>query len=307
MKKILASSLLLLSVNALALVDYSAPVAEDPAVQSALPKNRPVSLSSAPRVNAAPASSSDKFFSLGTGLETLDVPYKGQTSKVSMYSINGRFQTPYNIFLDASYWSAGTDNSALSSKNKQQWGNPTFKLGFNWLTFGAAQDMATIDFYAGAMLPGQKNSDFASSRLDKLLGVEVTKRFYDFALQLGYEMRLVGSPKVEKETPVGNIQKMSAALGWRVSSDIRFGLEAVMYKVGSNSLERPNAALSKDLQFAYVSPKVSLGLASFVDLELGALYQTRKVEIKDDLVEARLWDLKGLYGNSLFASLSFSL
>lgn len=307
MKKIFASSLLFFTVKALALVDYSTPVTEDPAVQSAIPKSHPVSSSKVPRINSSNSSSSEKNFSISTGLENLNISYKDQNDKVSLYSINGHFQTPYNIFLDFSYWSASTDSSNLSESNKQQWGNPTFKLGFNWLTFGAAQDQATIDFYAGAMLPGQKKSDFASSRLDKIAGVEVTKRFYDFALQLGYEIRLPSAPKAETETSIGNIQKITAALGWKVSEDIRFAVEGVMYKIGHNDLNISGSTFSKDLEVSYVSPKVSLGLASFVDLELGALYQTRKVEIKDDLVQARLWDLKGLYGNSLFANLSFSL
>jgi len=307
MKKIFCFTLFSLSFSAFSLVDYSAPVAEDSPAQASPVKNRPASISNLSRVDSSSADTSQKVFSLNSGFETLEVPYKNKNNKVSIYSIGGHFQTPYNIFLDASYWSAGVRNSTISSRNHEQWGNPALKLGFNWLKFGAAQDLSTVDFYAGAMLPGQKKSDFASTRTDKFLGVEITKRFYDFALQLGYEMRVVGTPQTEKETAVGNIQKLSAALGWKVSSDIRFGVEGILYKLASNHLEKPNTALSKDLEFAYVSPKMILTLASFVDLELGALYQTRKIEIKDDVIEARLWDVKGLYGNSLFANLSFSL
>lgn len=303
MKKLLLPAFLVFSFNALALVDYSTPVQADPQAQAGLPKSK---APSAPRATEA-SSSGERYFSVTSGIETLELPYQNENNKVSMYALSGHFQTPYNIYMDASYWAASAKPETVTDKGSIQLGNPTIKLGLNWLTLGGAQDLATFDFTAGLMLAGPKNSDFASSRMDKMFGVELTKRFYDFALQLGYEYRLAGDPKLSRETPTGNIQKITTSLGWKVSYDISFALEGVMYKVGRNDLNRSGAGLSNDLNFAYVSPKLSLGLASFIDLEMGALYRTRRVSPKDDIVEARLWDLKGLYGNSLFANLVLSL
>ena len=301
MKKIVLSGILALSTQAYALVDYSSPVQAD--APKAKPNSAPSKMAS-----AGPSSiSMEKFFSLNTGIEKLKVNYGGQTNKVSLYSLGGHFQTPYNIYMDASFWGASAADSKITDKNKTQMGNPTMKLGFNWLTLGNASELATFDFTAGMMFAGPKSSDFSSSRTDAMVGVELTKRFSDFALLLGYEYRFAGKTKISEETPVGNIQKIMASLGWKISNDIRFALEGTMYRVGQNKLNTPNAGLSENISFASLSPKLSLGLASSVDLELGALYRTRSVSLKDDIVDARLWDLKGLYGNSIFANLVLSL
>lgn len=301
MKKIVLSGILALSTQAFALVDYSSPVPADAAKSK-------VAQPQAPRSSSAPSvSSGEKFFSLNGGTEQLKVDFGGKTNKVSLYSLGGHFQTPYNIYLDAAIWGASAQNSNVTDQNKTQIGNSSMKLGFNWLTLGNSSDVATFDFTAGAMFAGPKSSDFASSRTDTMVGVELTKRFSDFALLLGYEYRFTGKTKTTEETPVGNIQKVMASLGWKVSNDIRFALEGMMYRVGPNKLNTPNAGLSGNLNFVSLSPKLSLGLASSVDLELGALYRTRTVALKDDIVGARLWDLKGLYGNSIFANLVLSL
>lgn len=233
-------------------------------------------------------------FSFNTNYESRTV----NEEKMGVLNFNTHLQTPFNVYLDLSYWNASTKAGSLS-------GNPKGILGFNWLRLGSPSDEARFDLYGGAKLGGK--SILASSRTDKIFGVETTKRFGTFGLGLGYEMTLTGTPKNAADMNIGNIQRISLSAGWMVSNDIQFEVEVENFKIAkSNDLGRSNILL-KNVSFSTLSPKLNLSLAQGIGLEMGARFRTQKPKTDQDLTGAKLFDLHGAYSNSLFAGLNLSL
>lgn len=246
------------------------------------------------------------------GVDVAKMTTERGTDKVTKFQWDGRFQTPFNIFVDASYWYAGSDSYYLApTTTSQQSGNATVKLGFNWFRLGSANDLTAVDFYGGLGIRGEKKSDFAHSRNDKIFGVQTSKKFHSLMLGLEFDMRLTGKPKHSRDMPVGNIRKLTAVLGWRVSPDIHFMLEGATYKIDGHESEDDtrlmNSCLNNDITAGYLSPEVHLGFSPMIGVRMGGTFRTKRVPREKDLYDARLWDLKGVYGNSIFAYLNISI
>ena len=142
---------------------------------------------------------------------------------------------------------------------------------------------------------------------DKVVGIQTSKRFHELALELGYELRLTGTPGREEDLSIGNINKFSATVGWMVSPDIQFAVEGSSYKVSSDSdLARKNR-LSQDTTFSSLAPQLGLGITPMIQLIMGGNFRVDRADNQDDLIGAKLWDLEGVYGNSLFVKLNASL
>ena len=79
--------------------------------------------------------------------------------------------------------------------------------------------------------------------------------------------------------------------------DIAFALEFGNYKFDP---------ATRDIKFGYVAPQLALTISSRATLNFGIALTTRN-NYDEDLKSYKLWDYKGIYGNSLFSSLTFSL
>lgn len=306
-KKIIFS-LLFFIPQAYALVDYSEEESFKPqvsgasSVSNAAPTARSVTK---PTPKSKGSGMSSLGFNLGTSYGTQDVELQGKNGKVDTMGFELQVQTRYNVFLSASYFQAKSSSQDLVTQNTGfQSGNPEVLLGFNWLQFGKKSELATIDLYGGLAF-GQTDSEFATERTDKVVGVTTAKRFHNFALGLGYEYRMTGTG-AEDELRIGNISKLSASLGWVVSRDIRFLVEGSTYSIGeSNDNNAPNR-LEEKVNFSTVKPQLQLKLSPLVDLTLGARFRSRRLR-EGTLVGARLWNLDGAYGNGVFTGLSISI
>jgi hypothetical protein len=284
--KLSLSLFLLLSTNAFALVDYTESAAES--------KGLPKTNYSTQRINSDSRSLSWKSeFSLSANYESSQI----ESNKYGFVNLNTHFQTPFNMYLDLSYWSA-------SSKLGNQNGNPKILIGLNWFKFGSSSDEAKIDFIAGTKLSG--SSELASSRTDKIFGIETTKRFGTFGLGLGYDVTLTGASKNDTEMDIGNIHRIVVSGGWMVSNDIQFEMEAENFRITEGSTDK-TIALAKEVTFSTLSPKLNLSLAPAVNLELGARFRMNKPSTSQDLKLAKLYDVHGAYSNSMFAGLGISL
>ncbi len=304
---------LTLTLNTFALVDYS---------QSETSSVRPKPRARAPRKasgmiqrSAPTKSTSGSGSTIFGGDFELQALYDHQSISESQTSgdfqkltLSGHFQTQYNLYMDFSYWAATSElknsegeDESLENEN----GRLKFILGFNWLRFGSAQEMATVDLYGGALFKG--SGGVASTRTDKVIGVETSKRFYNFALALGYEYHITGTPSAESESAIGNINILKTSLGWMVSNDISFTLEGGMVKLASNDNPDRVNKIDEEVEFSYVRPTVILGLSPNVGLEMGGVFRTRRAQNTNSLVSAKLWNIPGAYGNSLFAGLKITI
>lgn len=243
--------------------------------------------------------------SMGASYGTQDVELEGTTGKVDMMGFDAQFQTRYNVFMSVSYYQAKSSDASLVSEDTGfQAGNPEVILGFNWLQFGKKADLATVDLFGGLSF-GQKDSDFATERTDKIVGISTAKRFHTLAVGLGYEYRMTGTG-ADDEMRIGNISKLSASLGWVVSRDIRFLVEGSTFKVGKGNDEFAASNLDEDISFSSVKPQLQLKIGPMIDLTLGAQFRTRRLK-QGTLTSARLWGLDAAYGNSVFSGLSFNI
>ncbi len=292
MKKSLFITFALLSINAHALVDYSETVS---APEDKAPANRSMQKIAKPQSSSGGRSLSWKAdLSLTTNYEALEIG----GNKYGVINIGTHIQTPMNIYFDASYWNAKGDEGSSS-------GNPKLILGFNWLRFGSPGDEARLDIYGGAKL--SSSSILGSSRTDKIIGVETTKRFGTFGLGLGYDMTLVGKPKNADENAIGNIGRIAVSGGWMVSNDIQFEVEVENFTINKAKDESRANRLMEKASFSTISPKLNLGLAPAVNLELGARFRMKKAKDEANLMAAKVFDLHGANSNSLFAGLNLSI
>jgi hypothetical protein len=295
-----------ISHNSLALVDYSN---VEGSSSSFKPNNRPKAANkikrNAPKAARAATKSGPTSFELLTSFEQQDVSGDATTGDISKVSFQGHFQTQYNLYLDFSYWAASNGLSTHEGPSSYDKGRPEFILGFNWLRFGAIQEMATVDIYGGATFAGSE--EIASTRTDKIIGVETSKRFYNFAIAIGYEYVISGTPKNSEELTIGNINTLKTTLGWVVSGDISFVLEGGMVSIDNAQSSESSYKLLEDSKFSYLRPSVNLGLSPTISLEMGGVFRTRSAKDVDTLVDAKLWNVPGAYGNSLFAGLKFSI
>ncbi len=278
---------MILSTNCFALVDYT----EHGQDQKSLSKTSTLNLSSKNSDSRSLSWKSDLSFDTNYEVSEID------SDKIGFLNINAHVQTPVNIFVDISYWNANNNHG-------NQNGNTKAILGFNWLRFGSPNDEAKFDIFGGGRFAS--NSELASSKTDKIFGFETTKRFGSFGLGIGFDLTLVGLPKKETEMSTGNIQRISVSSGWMVSNDIQFELEIENFKIQNSSDSRENHLLNS-VSFSSLSPKLNLSIAPAVNLELGARYRTNKAKSSQDLKLAKLYELHGIYSNSLFTGLNISL
>lgn len=298
---------LLLSTQTLALVDYSETTDEPVGPAKVIrPKvvPRPGATSVATTSTASNYSPSGMFF-LQTEYGNQSVNAGERKADVQTMKFYGHFETNYNIFVDATYMMLQTSDSFLAKDSGWQSGNPQVLVGLNWLRFGAPSEMASVDFLGGVRT--SSSSELGSSRLDKIVGVETSKRFNMFALGIGYELNLTGSASNEDEMHIGNIQNLKASLGWQVSPDIRFALDGGTVTIGKSDDQGAKLTLDEDVKYSYISPKLNLTLGPVVNLTMGATFRTRRAKDEISLTPAKLWHLPGLYGNALFAGLELAI
>ena len=300
MKKSLLLSISLISLNAHALIDYSEPVGgsgssreESRSSSSSMPKS--MTKMSAPKSSGSSRGLTWKAdLSLTTTYEQMEI----DGNKYGVMNIGTHIQTPMDVYFDASYWNAKGDEGSSS-------GNPKLILGFNWLRWGSSSDEARLDIYGGAKL--SSNSQLGSSRLDKIVGIETTKRFGTFGLGIGYDMTITGTPKNTTERAVGNIGRIAVSGGWMVSNDIQFEIEAENFTINKGKDETRANRLTEKASFSTLSPKLNLGLAPAVNLEIGARFRMKKAKAESDLLSAKVFDLHGANSNSLFAGLNLTI
>lgn len=293
-KNVFISSITFLTftTNAFALVDYSETVGTPEPTRTSAPAAR--SMQKLPSNNSGQRGLNWKAdYSLITNYESME--FGGE--KFGVLNVAAHIQTPADIFFEASYWNASGENGA-------QAGNPRLILGFNWLRLGSPSEEARFNLYGGAKL--SSSSELGSSRTDKIFGVETTKRFGTFGLGLGYEMTLAGAPKRESQTAIGNISRLSVSGGWMVSNDIQFEVELENFSIAKGERASGNN-LNEKVNFSTLSPKVNLGLAPAVNLEMGARFRIKKAKEDAQLSRAGVFDLHGANSNSLFAGLNLSI
>jgi hypothetical protein len=287
--KLFLSSLLICSLNSFALIDYS----ETSSNKSAsMDRNQ-----SSVELKKSSDSSSSLIWKSNLNLETNYEIGQIDNDKSGIVNIVTHIQTPMNVFLDFKYWQANLNNKSLS-------GNPFINLGFNWMRIGSGRDEALINIGAGLRLAG--TSELASSRQDKVFTFETTKKFDMIGLGLSYEYTLTGIPKKSSDMTIGNIHKIEVSAGWIVSNDIQFEVSAENFRVTSSNGDQVYK-LDREFSFSTLSPKMDLQIFRSVNFELGARFQMQKAKTNSDLKAMKLVDLHGLYSNSIFSGLNFSI
>ena len=268
--------LLILAQNAFALVDYSEITPTRRAKKS---------------TKARKGRSWFRGVNMGAGYEALKV--KGQ--EYNLVKVKANYLTDINLYLDTSFW-AGKGNG-----DKFGPGNLEAKLGYSLPTIGGPSSMATFDLRAGVNFSSW-DSNYASGRLDQIYSLFSTKRFFNLFIGLGGEWRITGVSKIEEVTSIGNIGTYFAMAGWEISKDIKIILEG-----GLVTISPGKESDSGKVKYTYISPLLQLGIFSQLWVELGAAFKINDEGYNNSLAGARLFDLKGIYGNSLFTGIKYSL
>ncbi len=296
----LVPALMMFSFSTFALVDYTP---DDESVN--VPTNK--SVKKITRGSGGSAKNRATQIEFSTRYEAIKVNTNNGAKNGGVDLVKGNLlvETPYSVFVGGSYWQAST--SDMYATQSSQTGNPEAILGFNWFRTGTDVDLAKVDIYGGYSFKAS-NSLFGSSRNDQIFGLHTTKRLSMFAFGLGGEYRKTGNPSNADEIVIGDVTKIEASVGWVATQDIRFSLEASMIKIKSGNASREKA-LKNNADFSTLSPKMHLGITPSVELEFGATFRTRKTTVDEgqDLMQAKLLNYNGAYGNSMFAGLNISM
>ncbi len=280
--------------SAYGLVDYS-----DQASEGAAPQRE----KAASGKRAAPTSSNGQASAfqseLRFGYESLEADTTTGQARANFYRLGARLQTPYSLYIDVSGAMASTRSAELSDSRKEQVVNPEMVIGLNWLQFAGATGPASIDLTVGHRF-GLDSGDFAATHSDYIFGVETKKRIHNFALGLGYQYTLTGDNKNSDDLQIGNVHHLFGEFGYQATMDIVFSLAAGHYTFNTPSDQSDNA-LQEKMTSSYFSPKLSLLLSPGFTLELGAIFQGKRVADANLLVNEKLHAYKALYGDSLFA------
>lgn len=305
MKKILSIIISLSTLNTYALVDYT-----DPDDTVSAPTQRARSVQRVKRRAPRKAKTGGKFLDIMTSFKSQRFDVENDQGniveeKVSTIQIDGRIQTNYDLYLDFSFPMHSGKVNPEQTETSFQKGNPKALLGMNWLQFGNAERALTMDIYGGAIF--SSSSEFASKRTDKIVGLNTSKRFFNFGFGLNYELNLTGSSDDSEEQDIGTIQQLKAQIGWLVSRDIRFVVNANTVKISKSTDQGRSNRLEQDIKYAYIKPEVILTLSPGIDLHMMATFQSRRPKTELVSTDAKLWSLEGFYGNSLAAGLNFSI
>ena len=199
--------------------------------------------------------------------------------------------------------SAGDYKLANSTSNQN--GNIQAKLGIRWLEFGSGHNRSSVDLLVGGVFA--EDSEFATSRSDKIFGIETTKILGVLGIGLSYEMRLTGTPEKETEVDVGSIQKMSGLIAMQLTGDIRFSLEGSYYTIGIGDENSGRPSLSEKVSFGVLTPTLNLSISPLVDVSLGGSFRSKRVNNEEELAAAGLWYQRGLFGNTVHAGLNIKI
>ena len=275
--------------RASALVDYTdaASDEEPPAVSvvSAVAKSEAGSLGS---------------WVLAMGYRQMEANLGSTDAKAGIWDVAGRFERG-NLYMDVGHWTGSAGGEGGSK------GNTTAVLGMKWLQ--QTDTGAGLDILVGSTF-GTKGSELAASRSDKHVGMVTTKRFGPAVLGLGYTLTMTGAPRSSEEMAVGNIRKAHALLGLPLGGKMNILFEAGAYRIAaspSGDMAASVLRLKEKVSFGYLSPKIlfALGNSAF-RLHLGGIFRTKRLK-DDNLLSARLWELEGSYGNSVFGGLDVFL
>lgn len=298
--------ILLLGHQGHALVDYT-----PPAERSAAPAPNVIQRQ-APR-QARSSGPTSYSFRLGTQFDSLKVNTEERSDKFSFLRVNAQMLTSYDLFLDVSYWGSSseaipllTGSSEVESKSFHH-GNPKVLLGLNWIEFGQGPSAGGLDLYAGSSVRAPKSSDFGSSRNDMIVGVLTSKRFHAVALGLGYQVTLTGTPNKEEELAIGNIHRLTASVGFRPNPETQFILEGSTYRIGESEKADRMLNLREVESFSTITPSFLINIGPALSLRLGATFRTNRPSQSDSLLQARLFDMPGLFGNVLFFGLGMGI
>jgi len=276
---------LMFSMQAFSLVDYSD--------SESTAKVNTTTTKMSPRENSSSLIWKSDF-SLETNYELLKI----NQDKVGLLNIGTHIQTPFNVYFDARYWQANSNQGSSA-------GNPKLVLGFNWLRIGSQTDMAALNLYGGAML--SSSSFLGSSRTDKLFGIETTKKFGNFGLGIGFELGMSGAPKNSTEMAIGNTQKIEISGGWMATNDIQFEVSAENFKINKNTEYQVTQSLQKELSYSTLTSKMNLQIFPAVNFEFGARFPMKRAKSEQDLAQAKLINNHGTYSSTVFSGLNLSI
>ena len=282
----------LLFCNVLALVDYTESEEEAPLNRTFKAKEIP---------SFKERSASRKAFQTMLGYRQINIKTDRNISTMDFLDVSGHFQSHYNIYLDLSYWTANARSRKLfDDKRGFQKGNPTGLVGINWFETGPVDQRASMDILLGGTL-GEKNSSLAFSRNDTSFGIKTVKYFGPVSLKITYTHTKTGRPKRQEEMDIGPLQSIQGTLYWK-RPRTSFSLESGAHRIRAVGEDIHPLRLTKKISFAYLGSHMTFHLGDRIQLKLGAVFKTRG-STDHSLLSAKLYNVKGSYGNSLFIGL----
>ncbi len=244
---------------------------------------------------------------VSTSFKSIDIA-SSNAEKAKIVDFNIIMNTGLNVALGLYHWrTVSVDGNYFEkdSKNKSHSGNTKLYARFNWLKFGESHDATSVDLLAGYSM-GKESSLLATSSDVKMVGIRTFKQFYILALGIGYKMYFHDSTTLKDEVAISDVKNIHGNLTWIISSNLGFSTEVGSYSISGK--KSSSDLFAQKLEYSYIQPRLRFKIARRLNIELETIYSNIESFKKNpNFLDARLWNYKGAYGNSISAGLIFTI
>lgn len=226
------------------------------------------------------------FFDIGK--ET--VSNRSLSEKFDLYKLHlGTFVIPgIGLYFKTEFGGEQSEESSLSL------GNSEIISIIDWM--GSHKDGARLSVIAGAIFSGGDDA-IGHDRSDQVLGLMTSKSFGRLVSTASFSHYFLGETD---QTSLEAMNKVGLKFSYVFQANVKMGMDVNFYN--TTGLIKSG----DDFSFVEYSPSMSVGLSSFTNLKIGAKYSSRKADVSS-LSSFSQWDLGSCVGNSIYASLGFSI
>ena len=194
-----------------------------------------------------------------------------------------------NFYLKSEFGKNAQSDDGLS------FGNSEMVAVVDWM---GSRDRSNANLFvvAGLVLPGSKNG-IGHDRNDQMLGVVTQKNFGMMSASASFIHFFLGESEL---TTLSSYNRAEVKFAYSFSALVKFGVDVSF--ISTKGL----LAAQESLSFSEYSPYLHVGLSPRANLKIGAKYASKNSQ-NESFESFRQWDIGSFTGNSIYASLGFSL
>jgi hypothetical protein len=269
---------LILSLDSYALVNYSKSNSKQSVIEVRSDKNKR-------------SFRGEKASSIVFDLESETFTNKLSRDKFDLYKLH----LGSNLFNGVNFYLKSEIGKENNNEESFSFGNSELITMIDWIGH-RGQGSANLYVIAGFVFPGS-NEGIGHDRNDQVLGLVTQRNFGMMTASASFVHYFLGDSET---TSLSAYDKAELKLNYSFSPIVKIGLDVSFV----NTVGLVND--SEKQAFTEYSPYLHIGLTRSTNLKLGAKYASKNLEA-GSFENFKQWDIGSFTGNSIYASLGFSI